>query len=100
MVRRIPELCDICEKTPEDFNSKKNYNEHFGKKDHVDTEINCSQCEKSFPNRVRLRIHEKRTHNNDHFNCNQCNKFYFLPSKRSSSFCDMLRRSEKIESIL
>ena len=76
MGKRNPDLCDVCGKTPEDFNGRKQYNEHFRKKDHVDSLIECSQCDKSFPNKTRLTVHEKRTHDNEQFNCIHCNKLF------------------------
>ena len=65
MGKRNPDLYNVCGKAPEDFIGRIQYNKHLRKEDHVGSLVECSQCDMSFPNKTRLTVHEKRTHDND-----------------------------------
>ena len=54
-------ICDICGEIPSTFQNKTSYLEHY-KMHSQDTSINCDQCNKSFPTKLRVRNHIKFCH--------------------------------------
>ena len=68
--RSLNTLCSYCGIKEGELPSNEYYTEHYKK--HLNTQISCNECPKSFATQKTLRDHERKTHV-ERVECPECN---------------------------